>query len=182
MPVSMGGVDASGPNPSIEIVVPVQPTFKTGFMILAAGAIIGGVLGIALRQPPRAEVAAASEPFPPPPAILIPAPAPSASLVLSPPVPPEVKDAKAEKAGKHPKGHVRKSERAEKSEKVDKSDKSDKNDDGYRVASAEPTVPPPPPKKTAPASTAKPSPPPAKGSDDAMNVFKAATGSLENTL
>jgi hypothetical protein len=203
MPVAMGGVDASGPNQSIEIVVPVQPTFKTGFMILAAGAILGGVLGIVLRPPPRADVAAASEPFPPPPAIytpafpggpVIPAPAPTASLVLAPPVAPDakdvrntkdVRDAKSEKsesskAGKHLKGHVRKGERPEKNEK--------REDDGYRIASAEPTTTPkeakesPASKKASPAPPAKPTPSPAKGSDDAMNVLKAATGSLENTL
>jgi hypothetical protein len=188
MPVAMGGVDASGPNQSIEIVVPAQPTFKTGFTILAAGAVIGAVLGIALRQPPRVEPAAATESFPPPPAIVIPAPAPTASLVVPPPVAPEVKDvreAKSEKAEKkHSKGHSRKSERAE---KIDKSDK----DDGYRVASAEPTTQrdakeakePPPSKKTSAASPPKAaSPAPAKGNDDALNVIKAATGTLENTL
>ena len=71
-------------------------------------------------------------------------------------------------------------------EKVEKNEK--REEDGYRIASAEPTTTPkdakepPTSKKAPPVTTAKPTPPPAKGSDDAMNVLKAATGSLENTL
>jgi len=177
-PIAMG---ADGTGPNLEIVVPVQPSFKTGLLILAVGAIAGAVLGIALRPRPSVAAAHAPEAFPPPPTIVVPAPAPTVSMaVTAPPAaarearePRELRDVREGKP-RHAKGHVKKG--------AEKGTPSEK-DDGYRVASADPNVvreparePKKPPAKAAPATTT------GKPGEDATNVLKAAMGSLENTL